>query len=119
MPTNNHPQLTGRNIHEAFVAARNSDMIPVPWGKPWEEMNAKEQAAYERMAQLLNERIKQPACWIATGRIGETVPFTVQLATSTIGESDAIEQALDAIYESGLDDWTKDQLINTLSVGKE
>lgn len=116
---NNHPQLTARDIHEAFVAARNLDMIPVPWGKPWEAMNAKEQAAYERMATLLNERIKQPARWIATGRIGETTPFTVILATSENGESDAIEQALDAIYESGLDDTTKDDLQNTLSVGKE
>lgn len=121
-----HPQLTARELHEfaaqAFAETYGNATIDAEalgrfW--TWEAMNAKEQAAYERMAQLLNEKIKQPPLFVASASLSEFCTFTVQLATSTIGESDAIEQALDAIYESGLDDTTKDDLRNTLSVGKE
>lgn len=126
MTQNNHSQLTGRNIHEFAAQAfsetyGNATIDAEALGRfwTWEQTSDKDRTAYERMAQLLNERIKQPTCWVATGRIGETTPFPVILATSELGESDALEQALDAIYESSLDDITKDDLRNTLSVGKE
>jgi hypothetical protein len=50
--------LTAQDVHEAFLKTyKENYQDSAPWTMEWNSLNDKEKLCYDRMAELLNEKV--------------------------------------------------------------